>query len=106
MNKLIAFVLCFLLIFGTVPYVLAETAVTNTDVEDPYSTLNLVKQLRENPLVEDIWVPVLPEYYKIKGIEITPNGSYTFSFNKPSLSVMLIYRISIIYGKGISHPSD
>ena len=106
MKKIVAFMLTILLVFGVVTTVAAEEPVTNTDVENPYSTINLVKQLRENPLVEDIWVPIIPESYQVKGLEITPNGSYTFLFTKPSLSVMLVYRISIINGKGITHASD
>ncbi len=106
MKKTLAFVLCILLILSMGASVLAEETVTGTNAENPYSTLNLVKQLRENPLVGDIWVPIVPEAYQVKGLEITPNGSYTFLFNKPSLSVMLIYRISIINGTVITHASD
>ena len=103
MNKLIAFILCFLLIFGTVPYALAETAVTNTDVEDPYSTLNLVKQLRENPLVEDIWVPVLKEKYQHYSFIITPNGTYYYDFATSSGDAV---RVTIVQNKHLVSLED
>lgn len=105
MKKIVVFMLIILLIFGVVTTVAAEEPVTNTDVENPYSTINLVKQLRENPLVEDIWVPVLPNKYHLEGFEVTPNGSYAFYYGKFSEAIPA-WRISIINSRGIIQPSD
>ena len=76
MKKIIAFVLCILLILSMGTSVLAEETVTGTIAENPYSTLNLVIQLRQNPLVEDIWVPVLSDDFEITKFDITGKGYY------------------------------
>ena len=104
MKKIVAFMLTILLVFGVVTTVAAEEPVTNTDAENPYSTLNLVKQLRENPLVEDIWVPVLSDDCSIKSMTFSSNGSYSFNIVNSKYIIGIV--VSIINGKPIASYND
>ncbi len=83
MNKWLALILCLILGMSVLPSPVAygtQERVTSTDIEPAgLSTLELVEELRNVPLVKDLWVPVLSEEYQIQSVTVTPHGSYYFT---------------------------
>ncbi len=109
MKKMLALFICLFVILNATLYSFAQdeqpvttsTDVTNTDVT---TTIDWVKQLQGNPLVKDVWVPVLPEYCTIHSLNITPNGTYSFKIWNELYHIG--FRVSIINGNPITAPKD
>lgn len=83
MRKWLALLICLLLAVSVptsfVVYGEQETATASPVETAGLSTLELVRELRDTPLVKDLWVPVLPEQYQIQSVTVTPHGSYYFT---------------------------
>ena len=109
MRKMLALFICLFVFLNATLYSFAQneqpvvtfTDVTNTDVT---TTIDWVKQLQENPLVKDVWVPVLPEYCTIHSLNITPNGTYSFKIWNELYHIGFV--VSIITGNSITAPKD
>lgn len=75
MKKAFTFLLIAALIFTGTVFPLAETE------GPPYpSMVELVKQLKADEHVKEIWIPLLPEDYIITELNIAQDGSYLFRY--------------------------
>lgn len=73
-----------------------HTLVTPTDVSQPTRVQSIAQILEPLNNNRDIWIPLLPEEYKIKSITTIPNGSYYYTINSPTDEDMNITQISLI----------
>ena len=89
MKKIIAMFLSLLMVLMILPMGLAEEAA-------PLTTLDIVKQLKNNHSVEDIWVPVLPQQYVIKDFTVNDDGTYVFYVKNQQENATKMQSIAIL----------
>lgn len=75
---------------------LVPIGVAEEEPPAPLTTLDLVNQLRENPLVDDIWVPVLPDRYTIDKVIVYDDGSYCYRIKNNQENATKIQSIAIM----------
>lgn len=90
MKKLTAMLLSLLMVIMILPIASAE------EQSPSLTTLDWVKQLRENPLVSDVWVPVLPDHYSIEKISVNADGSYGFRIKNRQKNATKMQSIAIM----------
>ncbi len=75
MKKFLAILLSVLMMIMVLPLGLAEES------DSSFTTLDLVKKLKSNSSLDDIWVPIFSQGFEIQDFSQSSQGSYCFSVN-------------------------